>query len=561
MSINSNSRFTVAPIVNIERSTFPMGQKVMTTLNAGDLVPLFQMEVLPGDTLQLTYNTVCRMMTPIYPVMDVAVFEYFAFFTPNRQLWNHWVNFTGENTEGPWVAETTYTVPRIIYQTGYVVTKDTVAGHLGVPLEKTRFWISALPVRNYCHIWNNYFRDQNVMAPIDFGENSDSDVNYNYNDAATGGKLLKVSKKHDYFTSALLAPQRGPEIKIPVQNAIVKTQNTGYNNNLLNNNAMLLGQATNGGKYSAPHPLGIDTFGQLRTSSDSFTTQANDSGWKPMNLFADVQDAIGTINALRLNVAIQNWEVKKALYGERYFEQLKGQWGVDHVGNLVMMRPEFLGSRTIPITMEQVPQYSETTNTSPQGNIAAYSLTSDLGNQLFHKSFTEHGWIMIVGCVRQLYHSYQQGLNRMWRRRTIYDFYNPVFRHLSEQPIYNREIYMEGGTIGHDIDDPTEQDNEVFGYQERWAEYRYLPNCITGELNSKYSPDHINFTPLDQWHYGDKYDTLPVLSQSFIEETKDNIERTLAVQNHDQFILDGFIQIKATRPMPLYSMGAYMDHL
>ena len=544
MGINSSSKFSIAPVINIERSTFPMGQKVMTTLNAGDLVPLWQMEILPGDTISLTYNTVCRMMTPIYPVMDVCVFEYFAFYTPNRQLWDHWKEFMGENTTGAWVPTTTYTVPRIKFDTGYTVKKDTVMGHLGVPLGKQRFYISALPIRNYIHIWNEFFRDQNLIAPLAVNNNVDADTLYTYNDPTTGGKLLKVAKKHDYFTSALPAPQKGPEIKIPVESKVpVLTSSTRLVTGA--QNGMTIAKASNGDNSFNAGVIGTSQAGEVRAGSSSMGTTQGEI--YPTNLYTNMTDAIGTINALRLNIAIQNLEVKGALYGTRYFEQLKGQWGVDHVGNLVMMRPEFLGSRQIPINVQQVNQTVGDTN-APLGNTGAYSLTNDLGNRLFTKSFTEHGWIMIVGCVRQLCHSYQQGLNRCWSRRTLYDFYNPVFRHLSEQPIYNKEIYMQGD-IGGTADD------EVFGYQERWAEYRYLPNLITGEFCSSYS------TPLDQWHYGDYYSSLPVLSQSFVEETKDYINRTIAVQNHDQFMLDGYIQIKATRPMPMYSIGSFMDHL
>lgn len=567
MSINANSRFTIAPTIKTERSKFPMGQKIMTTFNAGELVPLFTMEILPGDTISLTENLVCRMMTPLYPTMDIALLSTFAFYTPNRQLWDHWKEFMGENTTSPWYQSTQYVVPRITAPTGGI-TKGTVASHLGLPLGVAGITYSALPFRNYCHIYNNFFRDQNLIAPINF-YTDDTDRTGDNSLPELGGALLKIAKKHDYFTSALPDTQKGPEIKMPLGisapiygNGKPLTFQYTTNATTATNALAGLGQtiAHNAGNPSITdiaigdanktNVIGDQAQGYTQFSNAHFNGIITKDYSKLLlgdfdsGMYADLQGATAaSVSALRLNVAIQRLEEKGARFGTRYFEILKGQFNVDHVGNLVMMIPEFLGAQETPISMTQVNQNVADSN-APLGNTGAYSLTSDFNNKLFTKSFTEHGWIMILGAVRQAYHSYQKGINRMWSRRDLYDFYNPVFAHLSEQPIYNKEIYATA----------TATDDQVFGYQERWAEYRYLPNIITDEVNSYYT------TPLDQWHYGDKYGSLPTLSQTFIEETDAYIKRSLAVQNHDQFILDGYIQIVAQRCMPTYSVPGWTDH-
>ena len=359
-----------------------------------------------------------------------------------------------------------------------------------------------------------------------------------------GGPLPKVAKFKDYLTSALPEPQRGDPITIPlgttapVIGTTVTSPYTGTVETGLVGKKLAVARYGSNGEYT--------TIQQEDLGSNLLDKQ------KVIGLATDLSQATAaTINALRLNFAMQKLLEAQARGGGRYFSQLKTIWGVDHIGSLVLQRPEYLGGKRTPINITQVAKTASTDSTSPQGNLAGYSQTVD-GQRSFTKSFTEHGWIIGVMCTRTS-KSYQQNLERSWSRRSIYDYYNPKFAHLGEQAIKNKEIYAQGDSVvdsnGNIID------NQTFGFQERWAEYRYMNNEISGELNSTYS------TPLDSWHYGDKYNSLPVLSQTWIEEPDTFVARTLAVQNHDQFIIDMQINVIATRPMPLYSVPGLIGHM
>lgn len=549
MDRNTELHFAEQPGVNIKRSTFPLNHTHKTTFNTGELVPILVQEILPGDTFKVNTNYVVRMTTPIKPVMDNAYMDIYFFYVPNRLVWDHWKEFMGENTEGAWDDdETEYNIPTISSGIMSPYKKGSVADHMGIPTANYAMEINALPFRAYTLIWNEWFRDQNLQAPIYIRKDIDSNE-----DTLTAGEfnpplgigICKVNKFHDYFTSCLPEPQKGDPVSLGIGgSAPVITGET--DNSELPQYAMNLKNITN----SNP----IDGFLVSNEGSFEFTTKTTtgqllptftNQEVAPSNLIADLSNATAvTINQLRQAVQTQKFLERDARCGTRYIEIIKGHFGVTSP-DARQQRPEYLGGRRVPINVSQVLQTSESSDTSPQGNTAAFSLTGGT-NIGFTKSFTEHGFIIGLACVRTQ-HSYQQGINRMWSRQRRYDYYWPEFAHLGEQAVLNKEIYA-GLNIG--------AESEVFGYQERYAEYRYNPNLITGEFRSTYKQS------LDIWHYGDEYASQPYLSDEWLQEPVTNVDRTLAVQStvSDQFLADFYFQIKATRPMPLFGVPGLMDH-
>jgi hypothetical protein len=554
MNRNTESHFAENPTsLDIKRSIFDRSTTLKTSFNAGELVPIFVDEVLPGDTFKLDTALVVRMSTPIHPVMDNCYLDLYYFFVPNRLSWDHWKEFNGENREGYWTQTTEYEIPQITSPLVGGWEKGSLADYMGVPIGVTGLPVNALPFRDYCIIWNEWFRDQNLQQPAAVSTSDTNVAGKNSSEsedpiltAPAGGSLLPVNKYHDYFTSALPEPQKGPDVTIPL--ADMAPVKTSPNDLVLGPNYSMHLRSITGDYLNSRVPLYAgDAANSGALSGIGTETQLPGVTYYPANLFADLSGAVSpTINSLRQAFQLQKLYEKDARGGSRYVEIIKAHFGVVSP-DARQQRPEYLGGKRVPINVSQVLQTSSTDDTSPQGNTAAYSLTADRSSS-FTKSFTEHGFIIGLACVRTE-HTYQQGLEKMWSRRKRFDYYWPVFANIGEQPILNKEIYAQGTAA-------SAQDEEVFGYQEAWAEYRYKPARTSGALRSTYAQS------LDVWHYGDKYDALPVLGTKWIQETKANIDRTLAVQSsvEDQFIGDFYFKNICTRPMPVYSIPGLIDH-
>lgn len=553
MNRNVESHFALNPTrIDMSRSTFDRSSSVKTSFNAGDIVPFFLEEVLPGDTFNVKSSKVVRMQTLLTPMMDNVYLDTYYFFVPNRLVWEHWKQFNGENTESAWIPETTYEVPQITSpaDTGWNV--GTIADYFGIPTGVPNLSVSALPFRAYALVMNEWFRDQNLqdplVVPVDdatvAGVNSGTFVT----DVSKGGKPFVAAKYHDYFTSALPSPQKGPDVTIPVAQAgsypVVSL--AGVNNNSLSTAPLIFGEYLRNSGSVVERPfdrLSIDTYSS--STPVSWVNSVNSAAPTNLMAIADGNAAAATINQLRIAFQIQKLYERDARGGTRYIEILKSHFGVTSP-DARLQRPEYLGGNRVPININQVVQQSGTGagSSTPQGTVVGMSQTTDSHSD-FIKSFTEHGFILGV-MVARYDHTYQQGVDRMWSRKSRFDYYWPVFANIGEQAIKNKEIYADGSA----------KDDEVFGYQEAWADYRYKPNRVTGEMRSQYAQS------LDVWHLADDYDKLPSLSDEWIREDKSNIDRVLAVQSSvsNQFFADIFIQNRATRPMPLYSVPGLIDH-
>jgi hypothetical protein len=544
MNRNNERRFSQIPKMNVSRSKFIRKQDVKFTMNAGELIPFYVDEVLPGDTFSVDTAGICRMTTPIYPVMDNCYLDVYYFYTPMRILWDHAKEFFGENNTNAWTQKTEYTIPKIElkgdknWNNDDYPAENTILDYMGIPTkifkgkdEKSYGFINALPIRAYVKIWNEWFRDQNIDNPainntndgttkIGQGNSTKDDILKN---AVRGGYPLWVNKFHDYFTSALPSPQKGEPTLIPMSgNAPVYY---GLNNEAIQSTK--LDKATINNKIDESWDATKKGL-RLNNTDGTEPTDNNNALW------ANLSSVTGaTINNLRQAFAIQQFMEKDARGGTRYREIISSHFGVD-IDDKTVQIPEYLGGQRYMINVSQVVQTSATNETSPQGNTAAVSVTPFTENS-FTKSFQEHGYVIGLCCVRND-NTYQQGLERMWSRSEKYDFYWPEFAHLGEQAILNKEIYYKG----------TKEDEKAFGYQEAYAEYRYKPNRVAGKFRSNAEQ------PLDAWHYADYYTKLPTLSQDWLASDKANINRTLAVQNQPQFIADILITNESVRPMPIY---------
>ncbi len=548
MNRNVESHFALNPTrIDLSRSTFDRSASVKTSFNAGDIVPFFLEEVLPGDTFNVKSSKVVRMQTLLTPMMDNVYLDTYYFFVPNRLVWKHWKEFNGENTESAWIPETTYEVPQITSpaDTGWAV--GTIADYFGIPTGVPNLSVSALPFRAYALVMNEWFRDQNLSDPLVVPDDDATVAGVNtgtfVSDVAKGGKPYVAAKYHDYFTSCLPSPQKGPDVSIPV------AEGGAYKVIALNENAW-----PSSADYTAAGGTtlrGLDgsqwhaVNSWQKYNDQKLPLSFNDNA--PANLWAvssgNAQAA--SINQLRLAFQIQKLYERDARGGSRYIEILKSHFGVTSP-DARLQRPEYLGGNRVPININQVIQQSGTGSGSstPQGTVVGMSQTTD-SHADFIKSFTEHGFIIGV-MVARYDHTYQQGLDRLWSRKDRFDYYWPVFANIGEQAVKNKEIYAQGNA----------EDDQVFGYQEAWADYRYKPNRVTGEMRSSYSQS------LDVWHLADDYASRPSLSDSWIREDKTNIDRVLAVTsaNSNQFFADIYVQNRATRPMPMYSVPGLIDH-
>lgn len=552
MSRNAESRFAINPTsIDISRSRFDRSCSVKTSFNVGDIIPFYVDEVLPGDTHQIDTSKVVRLQTLITPMMDNLYLDTYYFFVPNRLVWNHWKEFNGENTQSAWLPSVDYTIPQITAPSGGW-SVGTIADYMGLPTGVENISVSALPFRAYALVCSEWFRDQNLCDPLNVPVDDSTVVGVNTGDFVTdccrGGKPYRAAKYHDYFTSCLPRPQKGPDVAIPVAEAgalpVVPTSDF-VDPSLITASSAYHAVYPEGAPTNRTNLIGFDASGvQTRaSSSDNISTVR-----KPIidNLWAiqsgDVTAA--TINQLRIAFQIQKMYERDARGGTRYIEVLKSHFGVTSP-DARLQRPEYLGGNRIPIMINQVIQQSGTADgTTPQGNVAGMSHTTDR-NSDFTRSFTEHGYI--IGLMVCRYdHTYQQGIERHWSRKTRFDYYWPVFANIGEQAVLNKEIYADGSAA----------DAEVFGYQEAWADYRYKPSRVTGEMRSSYSKS------LDSWHLADDYASLPTLSPTWIFEDPSNVDRVLAVQSSvsNQLFADLYIQNRTTRPMPMYSIPGMIDH-
>lgn len=551
MSRNANTRFALNPTnIDISRSTFNRNHSVKLSFNAGDIIPFFVDEVLPGDTFQIHTSKLVRMQTLVAPIMDNIYLDTYYFFVPNRLTWNHWKEFNGENTESAWIPQTTYSVPQITSPDGGWDV-GTIADYMGIPTGVENLSVNALPFRAYALIMNEWFRDQNNTDPLDIplgdatvvGVNTDTYVT----DVAKGGKPFKAAKYHDYFTSALPAPQKGVDVGVGLTGNIDvfgSGKTLAFTDGSITYGLRASGIELHRHTDLVNKPVGSSPSTTKKgTTSGSIGLVTKESGIQS-GLIADLSTAsLVTVNALRIAFATQKAFEKDARGGTRYVEMIKSHFGVTSP-DARQQRPEYLGGNRIPIQINQVVQNSGEIGGTPQGNVAGYSVTSDNHGD-FIKSFTEHGFVIGL-CVVRYDHTYQQGIERFWSRQDRFDYYLPVFANLGEQPIKNKEIYATG----------TSQDDEVFGYQEAWADYRYKPSRVCGEMRSTHA------TSLDVWHLADEYESLPILQSSWIFEDKTNLDRALQVTSSvsNQFFGDFYIRCKCTRPMPLYSIPGLIDH-
>lgn len=596
---NSEVYFSELPKVDIGRSIFNRDFGHKTSFNVGDLIPFYIDEVVPGSTHNITTSVVARLQTLLNPIMDNLYLDTFYFFVPMRILWDHWKEFCGENSDGPWTRDKIqYRIPVLYYP---VETSDgaadqgfdqgSIADYFGVPINTHIDTLtygdencpSALPFRAYAKIVNEFFRDQNLQQPIvvhtddtnrrgvhnRYGATAPDDPIWYVTDLELGGKPFKAARFHDYFSSCLPQPQKSEAVSIfgnvgsysdnnpmATANGIfapVGTKSTYTIDQTVegfNSGQPLRGFYSSGSNYSDEVRLTFGTAYNTATQNVQSTTGTvgSSTGFVPNNLWANLNIPEATINNLRLAFQLQKYYEKSARGGTRYREYLAEFFGVNN-GDSRMQIPEYLGGHRIPLSIHQVANTGKSEGAA-LGDLGAMSNTSDT-HEDFHMSFSEHGYIIGLCCVRYD-NTYSQGLEKFWSRRDILDFYNPVFAHISEQPVYRREISLgllnePGGTV---------TPNGVFGYLPAWQDYRQKPSRVSGEMRPEVS------NTLASWHLADDYEYAPFLSEEWIMTDQTNVDRVLAVtsQVSNQIFADFWIQNQVVQPMPVHSIPGLADH-
>lgn len=554
MNRNNERHFNQIPEMKASRTRFNRDQTILTTFDAGKLIPFYVDEVLPGDTFSVDTAAIIRMTTPKFPVMDDSFIDFYYFYCPNRILWDSFKHFMGEVEETPWMPTKTYTVPQIeINGTNVKPAPDerSILDYMGVPTKvKKPFTINALPIRAYVKIWNEFFRDENVDNAAVL-KSDDANVTYTMStgekdtmekelqEAVTGGNPLPVNKFHDYFTSCLPYPQRGPEVTIGLTGAAGVQAYTDIN--LKNKAEATINSFTSQTDFGGTTNQRLyDMFLWGGTPAQMYVGDGTEK--KQYYLGADLSEVeAATINQLRQAISVQQYYEALARGGSRYREQVQAIWDVI-ISDKTVQVPEYLGGGRYHVNINQIVQTSgqQTDSDTPIGETGAMSVTP-INESSFTKSFEEHGFVIGVCCVRHN-RSYQQGLERFWSRKDRLDYYVPQFANLGEQPVKKKEIMLTGDT----------SDDDTFGYQEAWADYRMKPNRVSGLMRSNATGT------LDFWHYADNYSAVPTLSQEWMAEGKAEIARTLIVQDEPQFF--GAIRVanKTVRRMPLYSVpGLY----
>lgn len=529
MTINNIKSFSEIPDVSKYRSKHSLKHKHTLTSNVGEVIPFLVDELYPGDNIELGIADMTRLMTLINPIFDDIYTDYYLFFVPMRLVWEHTKEFFGENNTTFWTQPTTYSIPQIEPPTnGWAV--GTIADYMGCSLYKDGFTCNALFFRAYAKVINDWFRDENINTPCDcpiddttiVGSNGDDYVV----DVVKGGKPFIANKFRDYFTTALPQPQKGEPVTIgisstaPVKGGLL---NTTLKSNYDDDTYLLDNQVN--------YVRNESTSGFVNDDSYGLTVNQGNS------LYVDLSNASAiTINDLRYSFAIQRLLEKQARMGSRYIEILNASFGVKSP-DARLQRTEYLGGKRIDLDISTIVQTSQSDNT-PLGDTAGYSAT----HRKFHisnKSITEHGILLGLMCSRYM-HSYSQGMAKMWFRKDKYDFYWPELANIGEQPIYNREIYLQGN----------DTDNEVFGYNEAWQELRYKPNRVSGYMRPEVSGS------LASWNLTDNYNELPTLSSDWLREDKTNVDRVIAVSSaiSHQMLHNIYLDYKVTRVIPTHSI-------
>jgi len=526
----SQKNFAITPSVSISRSKFRRPSQHKTSFNLGEIVPIYvDADILPGDTVSLDLSSLVRMSTPTFPLMDNIFIDYYAFFTPNRLLWREWKAFMGENINAAGAVLNEPSFPTDLIHGSYLLSPTSLGSYMGLPIlpgSASYSGVSALPGRAYLLIYNEWFRDQNLITPFLVSNSGGNTVlgqigsnYYHYN-----MPLLKAAKESDYFSRALPFAQKGSPVTLP----------------LGTHAEVMAGTKLSTGQYSPVPSINFDDY--VSTDSNGQVTGKSSGASNPDYFYADLSNATAaTINQLRFAFQYQKFLEKDALYGSRYWEILKGHFGIT-APDASLQRPELLGHFRQHINIDQVLQTSESA-TTPLGTPGANSV-SGKSEHLISKSFVEHGVLMILAVARHD-QTYGQGINRMWSRKHRTDFYFPVFANLGAQEIKNKEIYAQGSST----------DDQVFGYQEAWAEYRYKPSIVTGLLN----PNIPN--SMAPWTLANRFGALPTLSQSFIEQDRTALSDALVTgSTGPDFIADFFFDAVYVRPMPMYSIPGLIDH-
>lgn len=562
-------RFSDAPAMYMKRTKFDRSHVYKTTFNSGKLIPIFVDEVLPGDTTRMSVNYFARLATPIKPIMDNIYLDWFFFFVPNRLVWEHWQNFCFEQEDPD--DSTDYVIPSV---TAFDNNENQYIGSLwdyfGLPVNTANniSGVSALPFRGVYLIWNEWFRDENLQKSVKINKGDANEVVDRARDSDqpswifdSASKLVcglacpPRGKRHDYFTSALPWTQKGPGVSVglagtatlvdpsPVSGYFVQQPDNSLGAVQLSESGGVHDVFTGNGSLRYQGGYSTSIVGHSVNGAGLATATAVDgSSWLSKSTYADLDSSsIFTINSLRTAFQMQKFYERLARGGSRYTEVLRSFFGVVSP-DARLQRPEFLGSFTKMVNVNPIAQTSATDDTSPQGNLSAYGVTAAKFHG-FTKSFVEHGYIIGFVCARADL-TYQQGINKMWLRSTVYDFYWPTFAHLGEQAIELREIYAQG----------SEADTTVFGYQERYAEYRYKPSQITGKFRSS-----VVDGSLDKWHLSQFFKNAPTLNEEFITENPP-IDRIIAVPSEPEFLLDIGFRYTTVRPMPMFGTPGLVDH-
>lgn len=539
------SNFSTVPNINISRSKFTTRYHHKTSFNMGKLIPFDIIEVLPGDTFKLKMNEVCRISSAlIRPIMDNLFLDVYYFFVPNRLSMDKWAEVMGEKKNGHWAPTI---VQYVITATIKQVKQCSIPDYFGLPLGDNFTKppkVSILPFNAYALIWNEFFRDENNQDPVQLW-------NGGFTGSGTTGEWsptnyiqsypAPVCKLHDYFTSALPAPQKGEAVKFSIIGD-AKVVDKGDNVSASDLSKIKL-YGVNNTLLDGTHTLCSNPFGQFAYKTDVLSGQGDTVPLDVALVAKTSEMTMANVNDLRFAFQLQKMLEKDARGGTRYREYLQSHFGVTSPDSRMQV-PEFLGGARLPVSIEQVEQTAPGEGASTVGQVGAYSLSN--GRAGFTKGFVEHGFVIGVLCVRQ-HHTYQQGLEKFWTRTKRTDFYDPVFANIGEQPIYQSELFF---------DKTKDNTKDVFGYQEAWADYRYKPSRISGELRSTAT------NSMDIWHLGDNYANAPILGNQFLSETTEYLDRALAVPSttSNQFIIDIYTENEMIRPMPVYSVPGLIDH-